>query len=435
MRITFVNHASFIIDHDGVRLLCDPWLEGLAFDSGWSLLSPTRLRYDDLADVTHIWFSHEHPDHFSPPNLLKIAPEHRAKITVLFQETVDRKVAEFCRKAGFKELVELHQGRYHRLSMDLELRCDPYTEGDSFAVVRSSKATLLNLNDCVVDSPAKASSIARSVGPVDVLFTQFGYANKIGNVDDDELRHAASREKLERIRHQVKALRPGSVVPFASFVRFCHEENAYMNKGINPIDRVHHFIRNELNVGSVVLYPGDTWQVGYPHDATAAVRRYMEDLRASEGLPQVKGRSVEEHVLIEHSRSYVHRLRSGSPAHAHRIGAFSAAIHVTDLGGTYQLHGTTGLSRKAMEPAMCDIALTSSALDQCLLHLWGGDTLNVNARFQIPPGGDYARFRRFGAAAAMLNRGEDLDEMFPGVLERAGALFKRIVRERLARFS
>lgn len=425
MRITFVNHASFIVEHDGVRLLCDPWLEGTAFDNGWALLSPTQLQYADFAGITHIWFSHEHPDHFAPPNLVKIAPEHRARITVLFQETVDRKVAEFCRKVGFKESVELRSGQYHRLTGDLELRCDPYTEGDSYAVFRSRGATLLNLNDCVVDSAKKAAAIAAKVGPIDVLFTQFGYANKIGNTHDDHLRHAASREKLERIRHQVTALKPKTVVPFASFVRFCHAENAYMNTGINPIDRVDAFIRDELNVQSVVLYPGDVWTMGSPDGSRSAVKKYMHDLQDGLNAPLLTSPTVDEARLFANSKVHVERLCSAAPRYTGRIRSFEAAIHITDLGGTYLLSGTTGLSSRAMDPQRCDVAISSSALNYCFLHLWGGDTLNVNARFQIPPGGDYGNFRRFGAVAAMLNRGEELDELFPTMIERIARRIRR----------
>ena len=107
MKLEFVNHSSFVADTHGVRLICDPWIEGLAFNKGWDLLAKTRLGYEDFRDITHIWFSHEHPDHFYPPNLLRIPEGYRKRITVLFQTTRDRNVASFCTSAGFKEVIEL----------------------------------------------------------------------------------------------------------------------------------------------------------------------------------------------------------------------------------------------------------------------------------------------------------------------------------------
>lgn len=64
---------------------------------------------EDFQYVTHIWFSHEHPDHFAPGNLFKIPKKFREKTTVLYQETMDRKVAAFCKKLEFKAIVELKQ--------------------------------------------------------------------------------------------------------------------------------------------------------------------------------------------------------------------------------------------------------------------------------------------------------------------------------------
>ena len=37
MEIEFVNHASFIVSHDNVKLLIDPWIEGTAFYDGWDI--------------------------------------------------------------------------------------------------------------------------------------------------------------------------------------------------------------------------------------------------------------------------------------------------------------------------------------------------------------------------------------------------------------
>lgn len=64
MRIKFVNHASVIFSYDDIHLISDPWIEGSVFHESWSLISKTKFRYEDFQDITHIWFSHEHPDHF-----------------------------------------------------------------------------------------------------------------------------------------------------------------------------------------------------------------------------------------------------------------------------------------------------------------------------------------------------------------------------------
>src|SRR5579864_3571428 len=102
MLIEWVNNASFILESGSVPLICDPWLEGTIFNGGWKLLSETKLRYEDFADITHIWISHEHPDHFNPITLKHIPEEQRRRIIVLFHHTKDKRVLNVCKALGFK---------------------------------------------------------------------------------------------------------------------------------------------------------------------------------------------------------------------------------------------------------------------------------------------------------------------------------------------
>src|SRR5262245_44173827 len=103
--LRWVNHASFVLEAGGVQLLSDPWLFGSAFADSWDLLSPTRFGGEDFASITHIWISHEHPDHFSPPSLRSIPEEHRRRIVVMAQPTRDGRVISYCRTLGFADVV------------------------------------------------------------------------------------------------------------------------------------------------------------------------------------------------------------------------------------------------------------------------------------------------------------------------------------------
>ena len=81
-KIIFLNHASFILLSGKNKILVDPYLFGKAFNNGWSLLQEVDHE-KEIKNVTHIFFSHEHPDHFSIPFLKKIKPENRNFITIL----------------------------------------------------------------------------------------------------------------------------------------------------------------------------------------------------------------------------------------------------------------------------------------------------------------------------------------------------------------
>ncbi len=78
--IRWVNHASFAFIVGEVCLLADPWLTGPAFNRGWALMVPTPQGIPNFDRVTHIWISHQHPDHFSPRDLRAIPQAQRAKL-------------------------------------------------------------------------------------------------------------------------------------------------------------------------------------------------------------------------------------------------------------------------------------------------------------------------------------------------------------------
>ena len=74
-RLTFINHAGYVIETNNTLLIADPWVEGGAFDNGWSLLDKSitnKMLVEYLIQTDKaifIWLSHEHSDHFSVPFL------------------------------------------------------------------------------------------------------------------------------------------------------------------------------------------------------------------------------------------------------------------------------------------------------------------------------------------------------------------------------
>jgi L-ascorbate metabolism protein UlaG (beta-lactamase superfamily) len=85
MQITWVNHASFVANIDGVRLISDPWIEGSAFDNGWSLLSKSKFGFHDFRDIQYVFFPHEHPDQLQPTkppvHTGRVSPKHYSALS------------------------------------------------------------------------------------------------------------------------------------------------------------------------------------------------------------------------------------------------------------------------------------------------------------------------------------------------------------------
>lgn len=249
MKVRFVGHASIFIECQNQTILCDPWLVGKIFNNGWALLSPSSP--PPFSTVDYIWISHEHPDHFNFPSLKGIPDADKSRIKVLYQRHASPRIVEALYKLGFSQVIQLPLYKWFRLVQNLEVFCGSSGTMDSFIAVRDGKETLLNLNDCVYNVE-QLRYIKRRIGDVSLLFTQFSFAQWVGN-DYDEA-HGAE-QKIEQLTQQIKIFKPEFTVPFASFVYFCNEENCRMNAWANTPDSI-----AQLNLRGVnFMYPGDEW--------------------------------------------------------------------------------------------------------------------------------------------------------------------------------
>jgi len=403
--IEWVNHASFVLACGDVRLMSDPWLFGSAFNNGWDLLCKSKFEMDDFASISHIWFSHEHPDHFSPPVLKQIPADVRQGITVIFQETQDRKVINYCAGLGFR-VQELRNHRWHELAPGCRVMCGKVPFFDSWLLIEAGGRKVLNINDCVVDGEGVAADIVQHTGPVELLLTQFSYANWLGNPEDVELRRASAQEKLARVKTQIETFRPRYTIPFASFVYFSHEENVYLNDAINTVRDAHDFIIRETASMPVVLYPGEAWVMGEPHDNAPSLVAYDADYDVA-AKPVRRSQSVSLDELILLARDYIARMRTQNSNLLIRLMALpplryfeTVTFHLTDLNQVVAFDLHDGLRPVELVPGaadvtLSDVTLSSESLAYVFKFDWGIDTLEVNGRFRATQQGHKRLIKTF----------------------------------------
>ena len=72
-KIEFINHASVLISYGKIGILSDPWYFSSVFHKGWRLIHENQMDYikSVFSKTSHIYISHEHPDHFNPKFLLE----------------------------------------------------------------------------------------------------------------------------------------------------------------------------------------------------------------------------------------------------------------------------------------------------------------------------------------------------------------------------
>ena len=424
VKIEWANHASYITEVDGVRIITDPWLDGRVFNESWSLLSPTSEKHINLDNIDFIWFSHEHPDHFFPPFLKRIPAANRAKITVLYHETIDKKVKTYCENAGFKKVIEMKAWDKVKITENVSLICATVVnDRDSWLVLKYKDFTLVNLNDCVIRTHEELAPIRKVAGDkIDILLTQFSYAAFAGNRGDEIEMRKSAQDSINKMTMQIEYLQPKYVIPFASYVWFCHRDNFYLNACANRLEDVYRLISEHLKTPCTVLYNGETWEYGAPHDSMASMHKY-----------QIDGEKVNESNVTIPAEINPAMLKTACDAFVKRALELNnkkklltyapLSVYVTDLQKSFALSYKAGLQEINKHEDSCDVAMCSQSLKYCLDFLWGFETITIAGTYQKPKGGNFQNYLEYEWISNLNNTGKRMG----GLLERGLTRLKQLV--------
>jgi UDP-MurNAc hydroxylase len=373
MKLRFVSHASFSVESNGITLLCDPWLLGKAFNQGWALVSPSA--FVDWKKIDYIWISHQHPDHLNFPTLKSLDKNERRNIKMLYQKHASDRIPRVLRGMGYRNIHELKLHLWTHLSAGVDVMCGSCGSMDSWIAIRVDGITLLNLNDCVI-SLHHLENVARLVGRVTILLTQFSFANWIGNNADEK---GEIVRKLQDFEYRVRLFRPELTVPFASFIYFCNKENSWMNEFAITPQRI-----ADLNLPGVsFMYPEDEWDsTARVLDSNAAVDKYMYDISAEKKIdPTPHGVSVStlQHV-VDRTLSTV-RARFGRLLIS-QINPFTIYLHDLDIlllinpASKCETFPATDETRNAARYVMC-----SQVAWYAFAYSWGWGAMEVSGMY------------------------------------------------------
>lgn len=387
MKIKFFNHACFSIENDQVILLNDPYLSGTAFNDGWDLIvNDIEFNFDTKKNF-FIYYSHEHPDHFSIPFLKSINLEIRKNITILFQETKDKRVKSFLEKDGYnvKELSNKIKYEFHK-NFFVTVGQVPFY--DSWAIFEIEGQKILNANDCILESPERIYDIKNTVEQIDILFTQFSYANWVeGGLVNKKYRKILAEEKLHRIKMQSDILNPKFIVPFASMVRFCHEENSYMNDSINSPEMAVKFINEFTNSNPYLMVPYESWDGFNKKDNEDAIdfwNKAYEIALNRDLIKQKKTFSISElKKVCDKMRERVFQKNNKIIMSAMSFLKILPKLHIKikDLDKIITFSWTNGLVEDNNLGTRQCLEMNSESVNFLFKFDFGIDTLNVNARF------------------------------------------------------
>ena len=369
MKITFVTHAGFLTEVNGKTILTDPWIKGKVFNDSWALLSKP---YDvDYNKVDYIFVSHEHPDHFSFPSLKSIPENNRKRIKILYQKHASKRLNEAFIKLSFHSVIELPLYQWCHVE-GLDLFCGSSGSMDSFLAIKEGDQLLLNLNDCVFNLK-QYKYISKLVGSVTLLFTQFSFANWVGN-DNDEVDNA--QKKIEHIKIQLDIFKPKYTVPFASFVYFCNKENSRMNAWINTPVTI-----DALNLpGLNFMYPGDTINLSNPQfKSKQAVAKFMNDFAAISIDTTPPSKSFEEVTEAINANFTYFKQHIFAPF---RVTVKPFTIFITDLHTAINVDAKNCMVTEINSLTKCRYEMCSQVCWFTFKFPWGTGTLDVSGMFR-----------------------------------------------------
>ena len=412
-KVHFINHASILIEHNDISLLSDPWYQGDVFHKGWNLIHELQdEEIDRLLDkVSHIWISHEHPDHFSILFFKKFGQKIKSnKIKLLFQAVSDKRVEDFLVKSGY-DLQILTYDLWTKLSDDFDILCFKDGFYDSGLAVKTSDKTILNLNDCEINNEKKLSKLVSKIGKCDILATQFSYAAWKGGVENSSWRRLAAKEKIETMKLQSLYFEPKMVIPFASYIYFSNYANFYLNDASNnPNDVIEAFKKEDTTIN--VMKPFESFE---NLEAEVDNKESIEfwdyaynsiDKRKLNSFDTVSFKELEEsfnlytdRIFKRNSRWFMQLVKYLSP-----LSAFKpVVINIYDLEITVNLDlFSNNLKQTSSNP---DISMSSESLKFLLKNTFGFDTLTVNGCFEESSVSGFSRAARTLAIENLNNMG------------------------------
>jgi len=419
--IKFINHASVLVKHGDISLLSDPWYQGEAFHKGWNLIH--ELSDEEVSsllnEVSHIWISHEHPDHFSIMFFKKFGEKIKDKnIQIIFQETNDERVESFLSKTGY-DLKIIKFNKWLKLSNEFEILCFKDGFYDSGLAIKTNDKTILNLNDCEVKDKKRCKEVFNIVGECDVLISQFSYAAWKGGIDNIQWRKLAAKEKLETLKLQSYYFKPKVLIPFASYIYFCNQSNAYLNDSSNkPIDVINFFSDSKVNVN--VMKPFeifDDYSVDYNNDDS--VLFWDKALKSISKKDLKIYDAVHEAELKESFQKYKKRIFKNNTKWFMRvvsiispIPAFKPIIiKLIDININIKLDIFSGNLLTTLDAA--DISMSSESFNFIMTNTFGFDTLTVNGCFEEEKASGFSRAARSLAIENLNNIGISFN---PGII-------------------
>lgn len=304
MKILNIGGATAIVEHNGKRMLFDPWLDDGIFHGAWYHYPPSKIGIQDLGHLDYIYISHIHEDHCSAGTIKHLNRD--AEIIVM--DMPPHFVVKFLKAHGleFKHIhtikpftpTEIAPG----LIVDM-VTADPahrYNyQIDSGLVLKWDDHTIYNANDCPPYDEG-LQYIRDHYGVIDLALLPYaggsGYPVCYTNLSESEIRSESRRIATASMDHfidSVRKLEPKHVMPFADQYVIAGSRSHLNNLMAHPpcpgavigpmedaglTDRLLLLMSGQaFDLESAAKYPDEPYRVHTVEDRSAYVDEHLKD--------------------------------------------------------------------------------------------------------------------------------------------------------------
>lgn len=249
MNITFIGHASILIETQGLKILSDPWWRGPCFGAQWWNYPLPATAAVDTQGIDYIYISHGHHDHYHPGTLRSFSRRTRVLVSARIG------LAESIRAHGF-EVIEVRDEEVRELGHGVTCRIWETHAQDTLMVVDDGQETCVNLNDALHATPHSVQDhfihkLRQTLPRLDYVFCGYGVASHFPNCY--RLPGKAGPATAARRQHHfnrqwcrvVAALAPRFGFPFAADVAFLEQDLQWVNEPTQNSERPTDLFRRE----------------------------------------------------------------------------------------------------------------------------------------------------------------------------------------------
>ena len=381
-KLRFINHACIAIENDEHLMLVDPWFMSRVFNDSWALLDDRLPDTIDYQKLTHIFYTHEHPDHLNWPTLKYIrAQTTNDSLWLIGAPRTNSNVADMARQLGYR-YAELVPHLETSVTPGFSIATSPAEHShDSVHIYRLNEDTVvLNQNDCwLSDRQAEAIKgyYVQKYSGIDVFLSQFGLAGYYGNRDDLDVHHRARKAHIELLRRHHEIFSPRILVPFASYIYFCKKHNDFLNdQQVRPGDLRSYFSDSEcqyVRCGDEILLDG--WEKN--NDKNIKEWETLLDEIPESNNP----RKLEEDTLLDICDKFTSEYTSGPLGIAYGDLYINFFDHDRTLKCNFNSKKFSFVEKSDAPSWRIAGILPTEEWEAFLKFPWGADTLNITSCF------------------------------------------------------